>query len=1172
MSSLNVDSIQRLYVAYFNRPADPVGETYWIGKLDAITGGAVATQAQLTTFATSNFSPSAEFTATYAGLTNAQIVDALYLNLFGRHAESAGLLSWAGKLTDGSLTFAQLALTLTYSAQGTDAIAIANKVAAADLFTAAIDTTPEITGYSGAAANQIARNWLSSVTSDAATLTAATANVNATVSSSIAAGASAGNTFTLTTGVDTFAASTPTSNNTFNAATGTFSSLDTLTGSANGYNALNVISTESVAVPAGVSVTNIQTVNVRSASTVTLDTTPWTGTTALNVTQATGATLTADGTTAVTVSGVTGPVVIDGASTETVTAGTGSGAITLGGATAAVGVISVTDTAQGANNISIDGGTTVDVTTSGVSTGTITIGGTTKPSGAITISETGKAYAAGPAVTLGAITSTGGTTVSVTEVATSSTAAAATDAAATAAIITQSAITVNGGSATTAVTVNQGAAVTAVNAVIAVSGVTESASTVFTALAAGQTLIVGGLTFTAGAAGTTAAQTAAAFANLSNGAIQGNSALGTYSGAFAGWSTGAASGTGSTTVVFTSSTANSNVTDLAFTGIGLAAATVTTTQGAAATKAVTGVAGVAQGVVHIADVNYNTGTNTIATATVNGYGAGSSVNSDALTSLSLANSASTFAVGDHTATTLGLTLNKVTGAVTLDAGGATYSTLNVTTATADSAFALTGAAVKVLTVAGTNALDLTGSALGALKTVTVAGSAGLTLNASGATVTDFNASATSGAVTATIDATKATYEGGSGVDTVTLSAAAPSKAISLGAGNDILILANGTSSVTGAISGGDGTDTLQMVAADAVIASGSALFAGKVTGFEVLSLTGGTGAQTVHVDVLGGYNSVTTGGEANGGVLTLDGFTSGGTLALTSNAAGNGAYVVSSSAWTTPATDVFNVITRAAGALTAGTVTAANVETINITATDSTANVVANTNTHTLTLVATSATSEVITGNAHLTLTNTGNTALTSIDASGMTAGLTVTTAGTHAETVHGGASANALTAAAGTTVADILIGGAGADVLTANAGLDTLTGAGGRDTFVVATSGANVNIYTTITDATAGDSIQLFHKGTDVFTAAKVVLGDTAVFQDYANTVVNNGGDSSVNAHIGWFQWNNNTYIVESEHNATGAGLNFTNGGDLVVKLAGLVDLSTASLNNGTVTTLLLA
>jgi len=36
--------------------------------------------------------------------------------------------------------------------------------------------------------------------------------------------------------------------------------------------------------------------------------------------------------------------------------------------------------------------------------------------------------------------------------------------------------------------------------------------------------------------------------------------------------------------------------------------------------------------------------------------------------------------------------------------------------------------------------------------------------------------------------------------------------------------------------------------------------------------------------------------------------------------------------------------------------------------------------------------------------------------------------------------------------------------------------------------------------------------------------------------------------------------------------GTSFKNGTDIIVKLTGLVDLSTASLNNGAVTTLLLA
>src|SRR5665647_495389 len=124
--AINTDAVQRLYVAYFNRPADPVGLLYWESKLPSTT---VATQAQLTTLA-AGFSGSAEYAALYAGQSNSEIVNNLYLNLFGRAAEPAGLAHWAGKLTDGSETFTSIALQLTYSAQGTDATAIANKLSA----------------------------------------------------------------------------------------------------------------------------------------------------------------------------------------------------------------------------------------------------------------------------------------------------------------------------------------------------------------------------------------------------------------------------------------------------------------------------------------------------------------------------------------------------------------------------------------------------------------------------------------------------------------------------------------------------------------------------------------------------------------------------------------------------------------------------------------------------------------------------------------------------------------------------------------------------------------------------------------------------------------------------------------------------------------------------------
>jgi S-layer protein len=173
-----------------------------------------------------------------------------------------------------------------------------------------------------------------------------------------------------------------------------------------------------------------------------------------------------------------------------------------------------------------------------------------------------------------------------------------------------------------------------------------------------------------------------------------------------------------------------------------------------------------------------------------------------------------------------------------------------------------------------------------------------------------------------------------------------------------------------------------------------------------------------------------------------------------------------------------------------------------------------------------------------------------------MTGGLTASTNGAVAEVIRGGISANALTAATGTT-GDTLIGGAGSDTLTANAGLDFLTGGAGRDTFVIPAASPNLNGYSTITDASSRDSVKFSPVTAAVFAPTKLVLGDTAIFQDYANLAAQ-GAVAGGNGILSWFQFSGNTYIVED----LSVGTSFVNGGDIVVKLTGLVDLSTSSLN----------
>ena len=75
---MNTDAVQRLYVAYFNRPADPVSMSVYESLLPT---DRAATQAELQALAETYFSPSTEYQSMYAGKSNTQIVDQLYQNI-----------------------------------------------------------------------------------------------------------------------------------------------------------------------------------------------------------------------------------------------------------------------------------------------------------------------------------------------------------------------------------------------------------------------------------------------------------------------------------------------------------------------------------------------------------------------------------------------------------------------------------------------------------------------------------------------------------------------------------------------------------------------------------------------------------------------------------------------------------------------------------------------------------------------------------------------------------------------------------------------------------------------------------------------------------------------------------------------------------------------------------
>lgn len=191
----HVEAVQKLYVAYFNRPADTAGLDFWTNVVQAQNGSTAAVSAA--------FAAEAEYKTEYANMSNADVVNKVYLNLFGRAAEDAGKTYWANLLDTKAITIDKVVAAIAGGAQTTDARAYANKVIGATQFTAALDTKAEQDGYKGAAANTAAKAFMSSITTDA-TLAAATAP--AALATSVATVVAAGTPFTLASGLATLQA------------------------------------------------------------------------------------------------------------------------------------------------------------------------------------------------------------------------------------------------------------------------------------------------------------------------------------------------------------------------------------------------------------------------------------------------------------------------------------------------------------------------------------------------------------------------------------------------------------------------------------------------------------------------------------------------------------------------------------------------------------------------------------------------------------------------------------------------------------------------------------------------------------------------------------------------------------------------------------------------------
>lgn len=158
-------TIQGVYIALFGRPADPTGLAYF----NSVTNNGANLSA------INNLAGQPEYTARFAGKSNTQIVDSIYQSLFGRSAEAAGLNFFVDALNKGTLNINNIAIAILDGAQGSDKTLLDKKIAAANLFTAELDTPVEVGNYTGLTAAAKGAAFISAVTATSPAVTQASA-------------------------------------------------------------------------------------------------------------------------------------------------------------------------------------------------------------------------------------------------------------------------------------------------------------------------------------------------------------------------------------------------------------------------------------------------------------------------------------------------------------------------------------------------------------------------------------------------------------------------------------------------------------------------------------------------------------------------------------------------------------------------------------------------------------------------------------------------------------------------------------------------------------------------------------------------------------------------------------------------------------------------------------
>jgi len=181
-TTAQIDALAALYAGYFDRAPDPAGLQFWINEID--NGRDFNTIA-------ADFATSSEATALYPYLTTPDLVTpttfvtSIYLNLFNRSPDDAGLKFWTDALDAGTVSAADMVEDIINGARDDaaatppsfDKATLDNKVAVGRDFA---ESAAAAAGYTFDIAD--AKAAIGGVTNDAATVTAAKAATDVSVS------------------------------------------------------------------------------------------------------------------------------------------------------------------------------------------------------------------------------------------------------------------------------------------------------------------------------------------------------------------------------------------------------------------------------------------------------------------------------------------------------------------------------------------------------------------------------------------------------------------------------------------------------------------------------------------------------------------------------------------------------------------------------------------------------------------------------------------------------------------------------------------------------------------------------------------------------------------------------------------------------------------------------